>query len=105
MDAWTSIAQQSYITITASVINYVNKIKCYVLDTSEITTSHTSENLLMHICGKLEHFNIRSKRSTLNTLNGELEDCDDDEFDDRPNYLVEGENQTDSENSHQEGSS
>ena len=89
VDAWTSIAQQSYITITASVINWANQLQKYVLDTSEITTSHHSEKFLLHICGRLEHFNIRSRRSMLNLLNGELPDFDDEEYDDGPNYLLD----------------
>ena len=41
-DAWTSMTQQSYITVTAHVIDETKcELKFYILSTSEITKRHT----------------------------------------------------------------
>ena len=48
-DAWTSIGQKYYITITAHLIDEDSKMVCYVLDTEEIQNRHTKDHLLAHI--------------------------------------------------------
>ena len=48
-DAWTSIVQQSYITVTAHMLTDEFELQSYVLDTSEIKERHTSDNLLLHL--------------------------------------------------------
>ena len=64
-DAWTSLTQQSYITVTAHIINEAMEFKSYVLDTTEITNRHTSENLMNHIEKILSQYKI----NTNNKLN------------------------------------
>ena len=58
-DAWTSTTQQSYITVTAHIIDENCKLKAYVLDTTEITKRHTSENLMEHIETILIEYEIK----------------------------------------------
>ena len=60
-DAWTSTTQQSYITVTAHIIDEKCNLKSYVLDTSEITKRHTSENLMEHIEIILTDYEINTK--------------------------------------------
>merc|ERR1712121_510372 len=58
-DAWTSMTQQSYITVTAHVIDEDKcELKLYVLSTAEITQRHTSDNLMEHIDRVLQDYNI-----------------------------------------------
>ena len=45
-DAWSSKSMDSFITYTISMYNPVNKsMECYVLDTLEVTGSHTGQKL------------------------------------------------------------
>ena len=60
-DAWTSTAQQSYITVTAHIIDEDCNLKSYVLDTTEITKRHNSENLMEHIEKILTEYEINTK--------------------------------------------
>ena len=64
-DAWTSITQTSYITVTAHFLDEDFKLQNYVLDTSEIT-SHTSEHLLEHIQGVMRDYGLIDHNVTLN---------------------------------------
>ena len=48
-DAWRSFNKDSYITITAHVLDDDLELHSFVLDTSEIKERHTSENLFKHI--------------------------------------------------------
>ena len=57
-DAWTSIVQQSFITVTAHVIDEDCTLVAYVLDTAEIKVRHTSENLLAHLYTVLQEYDI-----------------------------------------------
>ena len=58
IDAWTSLTQQSYVTITAHCVGEGGKLLKYVLDTSEMKERHTSTNLLAHISEKLKAFEL-----------------------------------------------
>ena len=60
-DAWTSTTQQSYITVTAHIIDEDCNLKSYLLDTTEITKRHTSENLMDHIEIILTDYEINTK--------------------------------------------
>ncbi|MCP4393475.1 MAG: hypothetical protein GY804_04305, partial [Alphaproteobacteria bacterium] len=44
-DAWKSISKQSYITVTAHMIDDESVLHNFILDTTEIKVKHTSENL------------------------------------------------------------
>ena len=60
-DAWTSFAKQSYITVTAHLIDVVDdklQLLHFVLDTSEIKVNHTSENLLKYVKKVIDKFNL-----------------------------------------------
>ena len=57
-DAWTSFSKQSYITVTAHLIDNQVELQFFVLDTSEIKERHTSENLLEHVKGVMKKFNL-----------------------------------------------
>ena len=84
-DAWTSMTQQSYITVTAHVINEQCELKSYVLSTSEITKRHTSVNLMEHIHKVLQEYKIGTKHNVvcnfnainLNDIHEEDRECDD----------------------------
>ena len=65
-DAWRSINKDSYITITAHVLDDDLVLHSFVLDTSEIKVRHTSDNLFNHINNVLQqcthtHFCIRQR--------------------------------------------
>ena len=70
-DAWTSIAQKSFITITAHIIDEDDdfKLVAYVLDTQEIIQRHTSEKLLQHIQNVLKDYDIDVENNHKLTLN------------------------------------
>ena len=87
-DAWTSMTQQSYITVTAHVIDEdKSELKVYVLSTAEITERHTSENLMEHIDKVLQEYNISKEYSVtcnfnainLNDIHEEVMESDDEE--------------------------
>ena len=63
-DAWTSTTQQSYITVTAHIIDEDCNLKPYVLDTTEITKRHTSENLMDHIKKILTEYEINTENES-----------------------------------------
>ena len=48
-DAWTSQAMQSYLTVTAHVIDECWNFKAFVLDTTVMHDSHTADNLAEHL--------------------------------------------------------
>ena len=71
-DAWTSISQKSFITITAHIIDEDDddfNLVAYVLDTQEIIKRHTSENLLQHIQNVLKDYDIDVENNHKLTLN------------------------------------
>ena len=68
-DAWTSIVQQSFITVTAHIIDDDFKLVSYVLDTQEIKERHTSENLLHHLHTVLKDYDIQVGDQHQITLN------------------------------------
>merc|ERR1712121_14784 len=87
-DAWTSMTQQSYITVTAHVINEdESELKVFVLSTTEITERHTSENLMEHIDRVLQEYNISKEYSVtcnfnainLNDIHEQVQESDDEE--------------------------
>ena len=55
-DAWRSFNKDSYITITAHVIDDDLELHSFVLDTSEIKVRHTAENLFYHINNVLQQW-------------------------------------------------
>ena len=57
-DAWTSFSKQSYITVTAHLIDNQVELQFFVLDTSEMKERYTSENLLEHVKGVMKKFNL-----------------------------------------------
>ena len=57
-DAWSSLSKQSYITVTAHLIDDDVKLHKFVLDTSEMNLSHTSENVLAHVKNVMDKFNL-----------------------------------------------
>ena len=83
-DVWTSMTQQSYITVTAHVINEQCELKSYVLSTSEITKRHTSVNLMDHIHKVLQDYDIATEHNivcnfnaiNLNDIHEEDRECD-----------------------------
>ena len=98
-DAWTSIAQKSFITVTAHFMDEDCKLVCYVLDTTEIKKRHTAENLLAHIQKVLSDYDIdveQNHRLTLNFNATNTNDIheDDIENENEINYL-ENENNDD----------
>ena len=68
-DAWSSLSKQSYITVTAHLIDDDVKLHKFVLDTSEIKVRHTSENLLAHVKKVMKTFNLNDKINEV-TVNG-----------------------------------
>ena len=68
-DAWTSMVQQSYITVTAHIINEQCQLVSYVLDTSEIIKRHTSENLMEHIHDVLKDYEIATEYNIVCSFN------------------------------------
>merc|ERR1712082_188985 len=57
-DAWTSIVQQSYITVTVHMLIDDFQLQSYVLDTSEIKERHTTDNLLSHLHNVLKDYDF-----------------------------------------------
>ena len=55
-DAWRSLTKDSYITITAHVLDEELELHKFVLDTSEMKERHTSENLIKHIYKVLQEW-------------------------------------------------
>ena len=101
-DAWTSMTQQSYITVTAHVIDETKcELKFYVLSTSEITKRHTSVNLMDHIDRVLQDYNIAKHEYNItcnfNAIN--LNDIheEDKESDNEENHLNEKDSDLDEE--------
>ena len=88
-DVWTSFSKQSYITVTAHLIDNQVELQFFVLDTSEIKERHTSENLLEHVKGVMKKFNL-DHNVTLNynsTNNDDILSLD--EKDDDVDFLKE----------------
>ena len=83
------MVQQSYITVTAHIIDENCKLVSYVLDTSEIKERHTSENLMDHLHNVLKDYDINTDSETqhkiiynfnatnLNDIHEEDQECDD----------------------------
>ena len=61
-DAWTSISHQSYISLTAHVIDSEFQIKSFLLSTEHMAVAHTGENLLSHMEKLLKEWGIENKR-------------------------------------------
>ena len=67
-DAWRSFHKDSYITITAHVLDDDLTLHSFVLDTSEISERHTSDNLFKHIDKVLKGWDIQTHSPAI-TLN------------------------------------
>ena len=63
-DAWTSIGEHSYITVTCHVIDSKFKIHSFALETFEMKSTHTSENLLNAIKNVLSDWKLSEKHIT-----------------------------------------
>ena len=89
-DAWSSLSKQSYITVTAHLIDDHLKLHHFVLDTSEIKVRHTSENLLAHVRNVINKFNLEDNVNDV-TINYNSTNNDDihavNENDDGVDYL------------------
>lgn len=70
-DSWTSRATQSYNTITAHVIDNDWNINSYVLETTIMTESHTSENISEYLTDAIARWNLKraGKNPSLTTDN------------------------------------
>merc|ERR1712121_392040 len=90
-DAWRSINKDSYITVTAHVIDDNLVLHSVVLDTSEIKTRHTSDNLFDHIKNVLQEWGLNSSADSvaLNYNNCNANDifADEEEADDGVDYM------------------
>ena len=91
-DAWRSFHKDSYITITAHVLDDDLTLHSFVLDTSEIKDRHTSANLFKHIDKVLKDWGIltHSPAVTLNYNNVNENDIYDEsnEAEDDVDYLL-----------------
>merc|ERR1711895_383492 len=93
-DAWRSFHKDSYITITAHVLDDDFTLHSFVLDTSEIKDRHTSANLFKHIDKVLKDWGIlsHSPAVTLNYNNVNENDIYDEsnevEAEDEVDYLL-----------------
>ena len=91
-DAWTTTAQQHFITVTAHVTDKEFNLLAYALDTTEIKVRHTSDNLLAHLRNVLQEYDIQAgdnHRFSLNynaTNNKDIHE-EDIECEDEFNYL------------------
>ena len=68
-DGWTSRATQSFITVTASVIDEDWKSKLYVLSTTELPESHTAENLSNQLDNVLLEWELEKEKVAVTTDN------------------------------------
>ena len=79
-DVWSSLSKQSYITVTAHLIDDDVKLHKFVLDTSEIKVRHTSENLLAHVKKVMKTFNLNDKLNEV-TVNGNYAEENEENYD------------------------
>ena len=90
-DAWRSINKDSYITITAHVLDDNLELHSFVLDTSEIKVRHTSENLFHHIKDVLQEWGLNSHTDSVtlnyNSTNANDIFADEEEADDGVDYM------------------
>lgn len=68
-DCWTSLAQQSFLTVTAHFIDDSWTRKIFTLETTEMDERHTSENLWNKINDIFESWDLKEKISTIVTDN------------------------------------
>ena len=61
-DGWTSLAHQSYISLTAHIIDSEFQLKSFLLSTEHMTVAHTGENLLSHMENLLKEWGIHDKK-------------------------------------------
>ena len=59
-DGWTSLATESYVTVTVHYITKEWQMKSAVLDTSELDEHHSAENLAIRL--ELVNFNLNYKK-------------------------------------------
>uniref|UniRef100_A0A1A7WWP6 BED-type domain-containing protein n=1 Tax=Iconisemion striatum TaxID=60296 RepID=A0A1A7WWP6_9TELE len=64
-DSWTSRATQSYITITAQVINEKWESKSFVLQTRELSESHTGVNIAHVLRNALSEWELTKPHTTI----------------------------------------
>jgi hypothetical protein len=61
-DIWTSQANQPYMTVTAHTVDLTNnKLKCYVLETTEFSGNHTAERIVDRLVNTCIEWNILDK--------------------------------------------
>jgi len=68
-DCWTSISQESYMTIICHTIDQHWKPKSYTLTTHEVSERHTAVNLAHHLKKSLIEWEIEKKISSIVTDN------------------------------------
>ena len=89
-DARRYLSKQSYVTITAHLLDEDLVLRNFVLDTSEIKVRHTSENLLAHVQNVIREYQLETSVNdiTINfndTNNNDIHDTD--EVDDGIDFL------------------
>ena len=60
-DCWTSRATEGYITVTCHYVRHDCELRSVVLNTTRLTTTHTSENLAAALKGITDHWGITAK--------------------------------------------
>ena len=61
-DGWSSNAHESYISLTAHIIDSEFKLKSFLLSTEHMTATHTGVNLLSHMNKLLKEWGIENKK-------------------------------------------
>ncbi|MCP4141638.1 MAG: hypothetical protein GY755_15415, partial [Chloroflexi bacterium] len=90
-DAWKSISKQSYITVTAHMIDDEGVLHNFILDTTEIKVRHTSENLRNHIQNVLQDWGLKTDQFdiTINYNNTNPSDILAEDIEDGKDFLQE----------------
>ncbi|XP_035988252.1 zinc finger BED domain-containing protein 1-like isoform X2 [Fundulus heteroclitus] len=68
-DTWTSLSTQSYMTVTSHYIDNEWRLASYVLQTTEVTSSHTAANLAEMLTGAIQTWGLTSKQPAVVTDN------------------------------------
>ena len=99
VDAWTSLNQKSFITLSCHVIEEVDdtwKLQAYCLDTSEMKKKHTAENILTFLNHQLSMYNLTNNTKLININSNNAKNIDDEIDDgDGVNHLLEVEDDDD----------
>ncbi|MCP4255070.1 MAG: hypothetical protein GY775_17020, partial [Candidatus Scalindua sp.] len=88
-DAWKSISKQSYITVTSHMIDDEGILHNFLLDTTEITVRHTSDNLHKHIQTVLQTWGMETDDITINYNNTNPNDIEAEDIEEEVDFLRE----------------